>query len=297
MKSMGYDAPEYVSDYELGNRTMVKLVGTVRMMPPAGGHHVDRATLKLQALRAVEAGQDPEAVLNHEDSAAELARKTHVKLGDDGPTTQSDYALKFVDYRATERKDPFLPENRTRSIDPSAAASVKMMRAAGSAAASAAASTSVLGATGSRLATTSSGALAAATLTVVGIDGRFKEIARVPSCIDLGHDDMSQHLTTTYMADTHTAAVTLTQAGGWKRNTKVYVPHLRPRWEQNKDHPAVVAQNASMGQTQAGASGGLAALSNTLANSVSNLSHNSTLASTTRKQLAPTTLLGRGYNA
>ena len=129
--------------------------------------------------------------------------KRAMQLGIYDEPISTDYGAHFVDYR--EGKDaaqnPYTDENRVHEVDPSAV-----------------------------------GGKQPTTLRVTRADGTLREISRVPSAIDLGHDDY--FLQSQYMAANEADRVWLTRVGGWKTHTVSFVPALRPKFAANKDHPA-----------------------------------------------------------
>lgn len=145
------------------------------------------------------------------------AKVVSIQLGTDSGPHNSESRAHFVDYAAGKppAESPYLPENMVHEVDPSAAAGVpgqdeaKKWR-----------------------------------LTVVdAATGGLKEIPRVKSAIDFGHDDYV--VRSMYMDQTNCDKARLTTAGGWKRGTESFVPTIRPRFAANMKHPAVIAQAAA----------------------------------------------------
>ena len=148
--------------------------------------------------------------------ASDIAKTVSVDLGHYPPTHETDYRAHMVDYRAgcAAAENPYHESNRVHEVDPSAAAGGDVGEAAW-------------------------------VLRVRQDDGSIKEIHKVKSAIDFGHDD--QVLQSVYMQSVgmQPSDVKLTSAGGWHANVTPFVPQLRPKFAANKSHPAVLAQQAA----------------------------------------------------
>jgi len=143
-------------------------------------------------------------------NAAELAKEVHIQLGTYPRLLDTDYRSNMIDYRTQvpEAANPYRHENRVHEVDPSANTDEK--------------------------------GVDPWLLKVQGADGELKEIHRVKSAIDFGHDDYI--VRSCYMDQTNTKEARLTAAGGWHTKVASFVPTLRPRFEANMKHPAYLKQ-------------------------------------------------------
>jgi hypothetical protein len=153
-------------------------------------------------------------------NAAELAKEVHIQLGTHPRLLDSDYRSNMIDYRTQvpEAANPYKHENRVHEVDPSANADEKGVNPW--------------------------------VLKVQGADGELKEIHKVKSAIDFGHDDYI--VRSCYMDQTNTKEARLTSAGGWHTNVASFVPTLRPRFEANKKHPAYLKQQEIAARVEKG---------------------------------------------
>ena len=155
----------------------------------------------------------------------ERAKVVSVMLGTNAPSHETEYCTHMVDYAAglAAAESPYRPENRVHEVDPSKHAGKE-----------------------------GEDESAAWRLRVVDeATGLIKEIPKVKSSIDFGHDDYV--VRSVYMDSTGCDKARLTTSGGWKRGTESFVPTIRPRFAANMNHPAVLAQKAAQAAAQAAA--------------------------------------------
>jgi len=147
----------------------------------------------------------------------ERAKIVSIQLGVAPPSHGTEYRAHMVDYAAglAPGKSPYRSENRVHEVDPSKHAGKEGEDEAD-----------------------------AWKLRVVDEKtGAFKDITKVKSAIDFGHDDYV--VRSVYMDSTNCDKARLTVSGGWHRGTESFVPTIRPRFAANANHPAVLAQKAA----------------------------------------------------
>ena len=147
----------------------------------------------------------------------ERAKVVSIQLGTNAPSHSSEQRANMVDYAAglAPEANPYRSENRVHEVDPSAHA----------------------GKAGE------DPSMAWKLRVVDEKTGLMKDIPKVKSAIDFGHDDYV--VRSMYMDQTGCDKARLTTSGGWHRGTESFVPTIRPRYAANMNHPAVLAQKAA----------------------------------------------------